>query len=322
MKIAIHSNQFDGRGTGKVPLDYGIGLRNLLGHEIVCITSNLSKNEGLIPISKEFKCITYDKKVGTHPAVEVTYELEKIIATEKIDFIHMLKAGENDGVIPANCKVGVHSVFNMASPHGDVYAGVSEYLAKKHGAWRYVPHIIKNYPPTANLRAAWNIPADALVFGRHGGLDTFDIPFAYSAISRILQERKDIYFVFMATRKFIEHERVLFLPWVAEQQVIFNFIHSCDVMIHARSAGETFGLAVGEFSVAKKPVITYPGFDTAHIEHLGSVGLVYNSEDNLMDIFREITREYVIENTEHWDVFGERFSEKNVIEQYNKIFLQ
>ena len=319
MKIAIHSNQFDGRGTGKVPLDYGLGLQNLLGHEVVCITSALSKNEGLEVLSRDFKTFTYNKKAGDNPASEVADAINRIIESEKIDFIHMLKAGENDAIHPTGCKVGVHCVFNMAHPHGDVYAGVSEYLAKKHNQTAYVPHIIKNYPPTKDLRSELGIPKDALVFGRHGGSNTFDIPFVYTAINRILNERKDVYFVFLATTPFMKHDRVIFIPWAVEQQDIFNFIHACDIMIHARGAGETFGLAVGEFSVANKPVITNGGYDKAHVWHLGERAIVYNDEHQLMDIFRQVTREYIQDND--WDVFSQTFSEKTVTEQYKQVFL-
>jgi hypothetical protein len=47
MNIAIHCEQFDGRGSGKAPLDYGIALKSILGHNISFITSNKSKNEGI-----------------------------------------------------------------------------------------------------------------------------------------------------------------------------------------------------------------------------------------------------------------------------------
>ena len=50
-------------------------------------------------------------------------------------------------------------------------------------------------------------PKDALVIGRNGGSDTFDIPFVKQAIQTVLNERKDIWFIFQLTDKFIEHER-------------------------------------------------------------------------------------------------------------------
>ena len=319
MKLAIHSNQFDGRGTGRVSLDYAIGLRNLLGHEVICITSALSENEGLESIRKEFNTFTYDKKVGVHSLTEVSDAISKIVKNEKIDFIQMIKAGDNDEINPIGCKVGVHCVFNMNQPHGDVYAGVSDYLAKKHGKTEYVPHIVKNMEKTANWRSILGISEESLVIGRHGGYDTFDLPYVHRSVERILNERPEIVFLFLSTKQFTTHPRAIFVPWVKNQQDIFNFIHSCDAMLHGRSAGETFGLAAAEFSVANKPIITNIGYDNAHIDNLDGRALVYTDETELLSILRQITKEYFKEND--WDVLSHKFSEKNVIEQYNKVFL-
>lgn len=324
MKIGIHSNQFDGRGTGKVPLDYGLGLRNLLGHEVVFITSGLSANEGLARISKEFETFTYDKKVGVNTGEEVNQALSNIIEREGIDFIHLLKAGNDDGVAPKNCKTGVHCIFDMKFKHGDIYAGVSDYLAKKFGQSAFVPHIIKNYSPSEDFRDKHNIPKNALVFGRHGGPSKFDLPFAHLAVAKILELRKDVWFAFLSTDKFIEHPRAIFIPWVSSEQDTFNFIHGCDAMIHARSDGETFGLACGEFSAANKPVITWSGgdyqhYDKAHIDQLQGRALLYNDQYDLFEYFKQLTREYILDND--WDTYTEVFSEKNVTDQYNKTFL-
>ena len=35
-----------------------------------------------------------------------------------------------------------------------------------------------------------------------------------------------------------------------------RFLYACDAMIHARADGETFGMAVAEFSVHNRPVLT------------------------------------------------------------------
>jgi len=48
-----------------------------------------------------------------------------------------------------------------------------------------------------------------------------------------------------------------------------RFFATCDIMLHARLHGETFGLAVGEFAVLGKPVITFAGSrERAHLEML------------------------------------------------------
>lgn len=325
MKIGIHSHQFDGRGTGKVPYDYAMGLQNLLGHEVVMITSALSANEGLSRLSSKFKTFVYDKKIGINPAPEVTEAIERIIDVEKIEFLHMIKAGNNDFITPKNCKTGIHCVFDMRHKHGDVYAGVSNYLAKKYNQADYVPHIIRNVIPNENFRDKYNIPKDALVFGRHGGMEKFNLPFVHHSISEILKFRSDIWFVFLSTEKFMVHERVIFIPWVSTEQDTFNFIHGCDAMIHARLDGETFGLACGEFSAANKPILTWSGkgyehYDKAHIEQLQGRALIYNDQYDLFEYFKQLSREYIIDND--WDTYTDIFSEKSVIEIYKNTFLK
>jgi hypothetical protein len=56
-------------------------------------------------------------------------------------------------------------------------------------------------------------------------------------------------------------------------------------MLHARLHGETFGLAVGEFAVLGKPVITFGASrERAHLDMLGEHGRVYRTEQELRDI--------------------------------------
>src|SRR5208282_4498864 len=113
--------------------------------------------------------------------------------------------------------------------------------------------------PIKNLRKELNIPQDALIIGRHGGMDSFNVSFVHEVIKRIVEYRKDIFFLFLSTKEFYTHERIIYLPWVESEQEKFNFIHSCDVMLHTRIGGETFGISVGECSSANKPVMTWSG---------------------------------------------------------------
>ena len=47
-------------------------------------------------------------------------------------------------------------------------------------------------------------------------------------------------------------------------------------MLHARQEGETFGMAVAEFSMSDKPILVYSGQkDKAHIQILGPKAIVY-----------------------------------------------
>jgi glycosyltransferase involved in cell wall biosynthesis len=324
MRIAIHTNQVDGRGTGKAPYDYAVGLQNLHQHEVLFITSSRGQNEGLARLQKQFRVLTYDKRVDADDCHEIRDALAGLVDRHQIDFIHFIKYGHDDRVTPPNCRTGVHCVFVMTEPHGSVYAAVSESLARKFKRPLHVPHIIKAFPPTRDLRKELNLPPDALVIGRHGGQDTFDIPFVHEAVREALDRRKDLHFVFLSTRKFCEHERITYLPWVESEQEKFNVIHACDAMLHARLIGETFGIAVGEFSAANKPVITWsgkghPAHDVAHLDILGRKSLPYDNKTDLLNILLRLERKFILGR--RWDVYSETFSEANVIRQYGDVFL-
>jgi glycosyltransferase involved in cell wall biosynthesis len=239
--------------------------------------------------------------------------------------VHFIKFGHDDRITPQNCRTGIHCVFIMTQPHGTVYAGVSQTLARKHNLSAYVPHIIKPIAPTRDLRGEWGIPADALVIGRHGGFETFDVPWVYAVLREALASRSDLYFVFLSTKPFCEHPRVRFIPWVESEQDKFNMIHSCDAMLHARLIGETFGIAVGEFSAANKPVITWTGrglrtYDVAHIDILGEKALLYKDRGDLLNILLTMDRREIA--SRDWDVYSKRFSAGNVIRQYHDVFLK
>lgn len=324
MKIAIHSNALDQRGTGKVPCDYARGLREHTGHEVVIVTSALSANESLPRVAREFPVITYDRKIELHPPAEVRAALEQVVRRERIDFMHLIKYGHDDGITPANCRTGIHCVFTMGQPHGDVYAGVSATLARKFGQPLHLPHIIRRIPPARDARQRLGLPADALVVGRHGGRDTFDLPFVHAAVGEALARRPDLHFVFLSTNKFLEHERAVFLPWVETEQEKFDFIHGCDAMLHARAMGETFGLAIGEFSAANKPVLTWSGrgqagYDRAHLDILGGKAMQYHRQADLVDLLLKLDRNLL--RSINWDVYTQRFSAAAVTRQYLEIFL-
>jgi hypothetical protein len=330
VKIAIHCNQFDGRGSGKVPLDYADALSSILGHEPIFITSLRSKNEGLSKIKPKYHTVLYDKKPAHEQSITEQLETKQILSTivenEKVDVLYMLKSGQNDHITHDNCKTGIHCVFLMTERHGTNYVGISDWIARKFGYTQSVPHIIKNILPTENLRQKLNIPADVLVVGRHGGMDTFNIEFAKEAVRIILEHRKDIYFLFLSTNKFVEHERVIFLPWVETEQDKFNFIHTCDVMLHARHGGESFGIACGEFSIANKPVITWSGIgdnwphDKNHIEVLGDKSIIYNDLQELVDVLYNIDKSFISSN--HWDKYSKDYNDISVINKFKKEFLE
>jgi hypothetical protein len=95
-------------------------------------------------------------------------------------------------------------------------------------------------------------------------------------------------------------------------------------MIHARSDGETFGLAIGEFSSFNKPVFTYDApywwYMRAHIDMLGDKALKYKNKEELLSYLLQIDKPYV--KDVEWDCYSIKFSPKNVINKFKEVFIK
>jgi glycosyltransferase involved in cell wall biosynthesis len=151
-----------------------------------------------------------------------------------------------------------------------------------------IPHIVNLPINDENLRNELQIPMNAVVFGRYGGYDQFNIHYAHNAIIEYINSNENCYFLFMNTETFYEHPRIIYLPVNVDVNYKIKFINSCDAMIHARIMGETFGLSIAEFSSKNKPVITSGCGDSEHIKILGDKAIVYNSKEQLVNIFQNI----------------------------------
>ena len=85
---------------------------------------------------------------------------------------------------------------------------------KNSSIFPFVPHMIIKNNQTNNLRKILNIPENAIVFGRHGGLDTFHLTFnseesmitmdmidnktkLVELLLKVLNDNPNIYFLFM-----------------------------------------------------------------------------------------------------------------------------
>lgn len=277
MKILFHTDQIDVRGTCVSLYDYADYNEKLLNGNSSIITNKNGNHdiEAIYKFTKRFNIIYY----------ETIEQLEQ--TTKNYDIFYHIKYGKKDN-INCYCKRVIHCVFDLSEPHGDVYAAVSETLAKKFGRTEFVPHMIGLKPSRTkeNLRQNLNIPGNAIVFGRHGGQDTFDLEFAKAAIINSVNLNFNLYFIFVNTPQFYQHPRIIHLSKIVDMDEKNRFIMTCDAMIHAQSLGETFGIAIGEFSVNNKPIISYNGkvWNDHYKNILKNQAIWYNDEKELYDI--------------------------------------
>jgi hypothetical protein len=281
MRILFINNQVDNRGTGNALYDYAHYNEEILGNESAVMTLDNAPPNGLMldRLNKRF-----GKVYNPYDAIS---DREFI---ESIDYIYHIKSGENDGGMQvAGIPLGIHAVFHPTQPHGDRYATISRWMGEKFGV-PFVPHIVNkrfslSWGEFTEYRALCGIPPTAIVFGRHGGPDTFDIPWVWSAMVEAAREDPNIYFLFMGTNPPEKpvNDHFVFLPESSDAYEKYMFINACDAMIHARMRGETYGISVGEFAVQGKPVFTYGDSpEQAHIQMLDNMAVIYSNGADLI----------------------------------------
>ena len=289
MRIGILTNQIDERGTTWHAYLYAKYIRSLLGYSTVILYPTGKYMFGhsswtrlthawLSHLSAERRAkakAQYDQKIADRIIGDGISIIETELSADfsHIDALYHLKLGKDDGFYPRKTHYWVHAIFDASQPHGDRYAAVSQWLGREHGV-PFVPAIVELPDDRQDMRRELNIPPDAIVLGRYGGRDTFDIPWAWDAIANSLACWKNVYFLFANTNVKIRHERVFDLPTMYDSVVPLEvqkrrFINTCDAMLHARERGETFGVAVGEFAICGKPVLTYAkSRERSHLEML------------------------------------------------------
>ena len=315
MKIAFHDNALSLRGTTVAIYDWAYWTRHYLGVDPIIMYNgkNQFNDAGVIEkFSKEFPVFSYDDKS----------EIDTILSKNNCDAFLMEKGGKPDGIISTVAKNSVNaiSICSVSDIHGDVYAMGSKWLSKiTDYQIPYVPYMVHLPDVEGDMREELSIPKDALVFGRNGGWETFDLPFVKKAIEQVLSERSDIWFVFQFTQPFIEHERVIHLPGSSDMNTKVKFINTCDVMLHARQVGESFGLSCAEFSIRNKPIITYLNSpERNHIDTLGEKGIYFETESDILHILRNLDKEEI--NSLEWNCYQDYTPEK-VSQKFKEVYL-
>jgi glycosyltransferase involved in cell wall biosynthesis len=329
--IIFLEEQFSLQGTTRALIDYAYFNEKILGNKSYLA---FGKKIQSYPWSEDFYKKYLDQTFLSLTNRFNTFEyknyneLENFIEKNKIDYLYNIKSGEPIGFQSKKCKNVYHAVFPqpIQNIHGDRYAYVSKWLSENcsDGKIPYVPHMV-NVPKLENLedirkniRKKYNIPNDSFVYGRIGGYNDFNLPFVHETILKCLEKRKDLYFVFICTKPFATHERIIYIEPILDIKEKYKHISMCDAMIHARHHGETFGLAIAEFCALNKPIITWKnGVGKGYIDILKDDGIYYENEDDLLDIFLN----FVPDKNKDYNSY-KMFSPENVMQQFYNVFLK
>lgn len=311
--VAFWSGQLGMRGTDVALFDFARWNEELLGNRSLVIAP-AGVHEDLARFTARFPVFLYD---GDFAAAE------RILERERVDCLYAIKTGQRDGILAGACRTAVHAVFTFHEPHGDAYAYISPWLSRAVSGGRapWVPLIVDAPAADGDLRAELGIPQDAIVFGRHGGPDAFDIPFVHRVVDDVSAARPDLFFVFLNTAPFCaSRPNVVHLPVTHDPARKARFVATCDAMLHARLRGECFGLAIAEFSAANRPVLTYGDRrwvpEQAHLDLLGDRALAYRSAAEL----HALLTTFAPDPRRDWNAFRD-FTPARVMPRFREVFL-
>jgi len=322
MNVAFFVRHFTERGTEVAIYDYAKYNIQILQNNsyIICFTQEKQRSIGY-PTER----YSYDKFKSAFIILEINdiNEMKDIIEKFNINFFYTLTHGGSDiyqfenKLIWNNCKTIVHSVFDTRHHASDFYISISKTLNYKNNTnIPIIPHIVDLPNSNENLRNELQIPKNAIVFGRYGGLTEFNISITHLAIKEYLQSDKNVYFLFMNTDKFYEHPRIIYLNKNLDLDYKVKFINTCNAMIHARLSGETFGLSIAEFSLKNKPIITCVTGDLEHINILKEKAILYNTKEDLLYIFKNIKN--IINVRSNWNAY-ELYSPQYVMSLFKEL---
>jgi hypothetical protein len=310
VKVAFHSSYLGYRGTEIALMDYARGNQEMLGNESFFL---MPWRDGCA----EHPVVRRMEEIAPLHFYRSTEEREGVLREEGADFFYCIKNGFNDGAFSRKVPTGIHAIFRESEFHGDIYAYVSPWLSDvmSYGKAPWVPHMVRLTEDNGDLRMEdrgqrpegggrrreggdrksvvgdrWSevvIPQEVTVFGRHGGDDSFDIPWVQEAVVEIAKKNPNIWFLFLNTREFrgaVGMPNIVFLPATADPFLKKRFLNTCDAMLHGRMRGETFGLSCLEFAVLGKPVLTFGDSpEKAHLEILGEAAVAYHNAKELRE---------------------------------------
>lgn len=316
MNIGFFDNLLCERGTTVSLYDYAYFNEKILNNK-----SFIFYDKNMQSQNENDKVVDKFKKQFTVHGVDNFKEIDDdYIEKYNITHMYIIKYGVIDDRISKKAKNCIHSVFDCSQPHGDVYASVSPYVKHNNNRYPVVPHMVNLPNHDKNLRNKLNIPDNAIVFGGYGGKSSFGIYSVQKLVYEIAKNNKNIYFLFanFEISWMASLPNIILLDKIVDLDYKVSFINTCDAMLWARPDGETFGIAIAEFSTKNKPVIAAPIGALAHVHLLGNKGIWYHNMTELKNILLTFNPE--IESKKDWNAYKENTPEK-VMKIFQNVFL-
>lgn len=312
MNIGFWENQLCERGTTIALYDYAYYNQTILQNKSFVFYDTTNRENKPTVITKFTDCFPVHGLTSFN-------QIEEYLKKYAITHLYIIKYGIIDDKITNNVKTCNHCVFNCTQPHGDVYASISPGVMGNNGKYPVVPHMINLPSNSNNLRNLLNIPVNAVVFGGYGGRESFSIKYVHQVVYYVAKNNPNIYFLFANFNKFCHDlPNIIHLPMIVDMNEKVRFINTTDAMLWARQEGETFGIAIGEFSSKNKPVIATKIGDTSHVTILKDKAFWYYDETSLYNILMKFRP--TDEKDKDWNAY-KNYTPEKVMEIFKEVFL-
>lgn len=317
IKIGFWDNCLSERGTTVALYDYAYYNKHYLKNESI-ILYNSSIADTASEVVEKFK-----KEFPVYGVSSFSL-VDDILVKTGCSILYIIKYGTVNEQLSRRIKTVVHAVFDATQPHGNVYASISDIVVGTNSRIPVVPHMINLPDVSGNFRKELGIPDTATVFGRYGGNEQFSIQYVKDAVYTAVRARPDVYFVFANTVQFCPpHPRIIHIDKIVDLNRKVQFINTCDAMLWARWEGETFGLAIGEFSSKNKPIFAtvyndrglIP--DKAHSQFLKDRAFWYDKATILPML---MSFDKTVESEKDWNMYRE-FEPTRVMDIFKRVFI-
>ena len=313
MNVAFWDNQLGERGTTTSLYDYAYHNQTILGNRSFIFYDKHNENNRQEVINR------FHKQFFVH-ASEGFKDVDRFLKLYGITHIYIIKYGLRDDCVSRVAKNLIHCVFSCSEPHGDVYSSISPWVQGYNPVYPVVPHMIVLPDHNEDMRQDLNIPKDAVVFGGYGGHDRFSIPFAQQVVYEVASKNPHIYFLFANFDRFCSAlPNIIHLPTIYDPYEKTRFINTTDAMLWARHDGEVLSIAMGEFSIKNKPIITMNIGYGGHVNLLGDQAIWYHDGNSLQNILLSFRPE--VEKTKDWNAY-KKFTPEKVMCAFETYYLR
>ena len=350
----------DGRGMPTSTFAYARYAQTVLGHESIALIGSISDK----PVDLKVTPMAYSNINATRQALQhwchhfpVRYfdggvgglvGAARAAGCDSVYVQHLSFAGPKHNFVrvleAARIPTMMHCMGWCGQRQGTVFAVISEWAERRFHVGPVVRYPVAACPPKSAedslaLRAQHGVPADAPLLCYFGGPDSFSLQWfvrelfgSTATVDAWLREFPTLHLLFMPRNEVVpDHPRIHFNPQSQDVRAKAAFFHSCDAMLHARSNGESFGMAVAEFSACNKPIITQDhdasdlGYETAHLDMLGSKAWAFkphSKESFLKQVRRLVGTPRAALDAAEWNAHKVNAPSPLMRERFHPIFIK